>query len=141
VRRAGVRDCVRSPAGYVIAMNKSTISFLRWQRLIPIFVVLLAVVGCQTPKIDWAGRVGHYTYDQAVLDFGPPDRYAKLTDNTVVAEWLTRRGSAQVYVNYGYWYGYYPPVPTYVDTYSPDRYLRLTFGPDGKLTEWKNLYR
>jgi len=75
--------------------------------------VLLAVFGCQTtPKIDWAGRIGNYTHDQAVLDFGPPDRYAKLADNTVVAEWLTRRGRSQVYVNYGYWYGYYPAFPT-----------------------------
>ncbi len=37
-------------------------------------------------------------------------------------------------------YGYYPGgpiVPTYNQGYAPTYYLRLTFGADGKLTEWK----
>src|SRR5258705_4238554 len=105
----------------------------------------LLLGGCTTPKIDWAGRVGIYTYDQAVIDMGPPDRYAKLGDGTVVAEWLTRRG-----YSYGYapvWYGsphyYYGPFyPGYIDTYTyPNYYLRLVFGPDGRLKTWKNFYR
>jgi len=28
-------------------------------------------------------------------------------------------------------------VPSYTQGYSPTYYLRLTFGADGKLTEWK----
>jgi len=112
----------------------------------PVLAVLLAATGCQTvPKIDWAARVGNYTYDQAVLDFGPPDRYAKLADNTVVAEWLTQRGHHTSYVTGGYygcypWY-YGPMFPTYIDSYSPDYFLRLTFGPDGRLSAWKKLTR
>ena len=112
----------------------------------PLLVLTLFVAGCKTtPKIDWAGRIGNYTYDQAVLDFGPPERYAKLSDGTVVAEWLTRHGHAQTYVSYGYgygWYhGWYYPSPVFIDTYSPDYFLRLTFGPDGRLTAWKKVVR
>src|SRR3990172_9124999 len=86
-------------------------------------IVLLATlfVGCATRKMDWAGRVGSYTFDQAVLELGPPDKQAKLTDGTTVAEWLTRRGSNRLYASpayYPYWAG--PSYPTYIDTYSPD---------------------
>jgi hypothetical protein len=103
-------------------------------------VPLLA--GCVTQRIDWAGRVGSYTLDQAVVELGPPDKQARLTDGTVVAEWLTRRGYR--YPTYvGGFYGpcspsYYGPFyPTYVDSYAPDYFLRLTFGPDGRLKAWK----
>jgi hypothetical protein len=108
--------------------------------------LLLAVLlsGCVTSRIDWAGRVGQYTYDQAVLELGPPDKQAKLADGTVVAEWLTCRGNRYVYApwGYGYPYGCYGPFyPVYVDSYSPDYYLRLLFGSDGKLRTWKEFAR
>lgn len=107
-----------------------------------ILAICLVACGCRTtPKIDWQSRIGSYTYDQAVLELGPPDRYAKLTDDTVVAEWTTGRGSSQVWLNYTYGYGYWWTQPTYVTTSAPERLLRLTFGPDGKLKAWKKLYR
>jgi len=103
-------------------------------------LVAALLTGCMTPKIDWAARVGSYTYDQSVLEFGPPDKTAKLQDATLVCEWLTRRGAAQTYISsgggYSPWYGG-PVYPTVVDSYSPNYYLRLTFGPDGKLKAWK----
>jgi len=100
------------------------------------------LAGCATRKIDWSGRVGHYTFDQAIAEIGPPDKQAKLTDGTLVAEWLTRRGYHQVYATGGYYgspYRSWPYPPTYVDTYAPDYFLRLTFGPDGRLQAWKKL--
>jgi hypothetical protein len=107
--------------------------------------VLLAVAllaGCATGKVDWAGRVGDYTLDQAVLELGPPDKQAKLTDGTTVAEWLVRRGGSHLYASAGY-FPYYaaPAYPTYVDTSVPDSFLRLTFDPGGKLTAWKKVMR
>jgi hypothetical protein len=86
--------------------------------------------------------VGHYTYDQAVLELGPPDKYAKVTDGTIVADWLTHRGYTYSYAPYYYpgWYG--PYYPGYWGSYtSPDYFLRLTFGADGKLQTWKYFYR
>lgn len=104
------------------------------------------LTGCATtPRIDWNARIGSYIYDQAVLELGPPDKWAKLEDQTVVAEWLTHRGYNYVYGSFGYpyWYGpYYPGIyPSYAYSYSPDYFLRLTFGPDGKLKTWKKFAR
>jgi len=100
--------------------------------------------GCATGRIDWAGRVGTYTFDQAVQDLGPPDKQAKRADGTVVAEWITRRGYRQAYAPLGYsCYPYYygPLFPTYIETYSPDYFLRLTFDPRGVLKGWKKFSR
>jgi len=107
--------------------------------LLLLFVLL---AGCATRKIDWTARVGKYTFDQTVAEIGPPDKQAKLTDGTLVAEWLTSRGYQQFYATGGYIGGPYrawPYAPAYVNTYSPDYFLRLTFGPDGQLQAWKKL--
>jgi hypothetical protein len=107
-----------------------------------LLAVLAALVfaGCATgPKIDWAARVGHYSYDQAVLELGPPDKVAKLDNGVIVANWITRQGYAYTTAGAPV-YGYYPGgplVPTYTQGFSPAYYLRLAFGADGKLTEWK----
>jgi hypothetical protein len=112
-------------------------------------LALALLAGCATgPKIDWNARIGSYTYDQAVIDFGPPDRQAKLADGTQVVEWLTQRGYAETYYGpyYPYYYdgfrhryyGYYP-VP--MTTTMPDVYLHLVFGPDGRLMSWKRMNR
>jgi hypothetical protein len=112
---------------------------LRWA---PLFL-LLGFLGCAAPRIDWAGRIGSYTYDQAVLELGPPDKQARVEDGTVVADWLTQRGRMVVYGTYGYPYCFYGPVyPPYFESYSfPDYYLRLIFGPDGRLKTWKKYAR
>jgi hypothetical protein len=110
--------------------------------------LLLALLwaGCATSKVDWNSRIAIYTYDQAVMEMGPPDKYAKLTDGAVVAEWMTRRGYSGGFM-YGYAYPYYGyPWHRYPPYYlaeppSPDYFIRLTFGPDGKLQAWKRLAR
>ena len=125
-------------------MNAFITSRTRFGHCIPPLLLLLLLTGCATtPKIDWASRIGIYTLDQAILDFGPPDREAKLTDGTVVAEWLTRRGYMRGYTTpgYGYPYGCWPYYPMHFDSYSPDRFLRLVFGADGKLKDWRRFYK
>jgi hypothetical protein len=109
------------------------------KKLLLALLAALVFAGCATgPKIDWAARIGHFTYDQAVLELGPPDKMAKLDNGIIVANWVTQRaysygtGGA---VAYGY-----PGaviVPGYTQNYSPTYYLRLTFGADGQLTAWK----
>jgi hypothetical protein len=106
-------------------------------------LVALVLAGCvSTPKIDWPARVGTYTYDQAILELGPPDKYAKLTDGTIVAEWLTQH--AQVisapepyFLPPGCYFG--PLTPMYSQTYFPAQYLRLIFAADSKLKSWKKI--
>ena len=56
------------------------------------FCLALGLTGCATQRVDWAARVGHYTYEQAVVDLGPPEKHAKLADGALVAEWLVNRG-------------------------------------------------
>ena len=110
-------------------------------------LLLMALLdGCATNKVDWAGRMGNYTFDQAILELGPPDKQAKLNDGAVVADWITHRGYHTAYVTSGYYGGHYghggpwiyaPYAGPYAESYSPDYYLRLTFGPDGKLMAWR----
>jgi hypothetical protein len=103
-------------------------------------LVALTFAGCATgPKINWAARVGHYTYDQAVLELGPPDKMAKLDNGIIVATWITQ--SAQTIGPTGPYLarpGYYGVVvPGYAPTYFPAWYLQLTFAANGQLTAWK----
>lgn len=107
-------------------------------------LVLFFLAGCATHKIDWAGRVGNYTFDQAVVELGPPDKQATLADGSVVADWLTRRGRTAVYSAAGGYYGgpgWPYSAPVYVGAATPDYFLRLNFAPDRKLTAWKKFAR
>lgn len=109
-------------------------------------VATVLQTGCvTTPPIEWASRVGAYSYDQAVIDMGPPDKLATLSDESIVAEWMTRRGryygSSLSYGSYGYPYspyGYHPSysMTPYSVSRSPDTFLRLVFDPEGLLTSW-----
>jgi hypothetical protein len=108
-------------------------------RILACLCVTLWLVGCATHRVDWAARVGHYNYDQAVTDLGPPDKHAKLADGTVVAEWLTDRGGTYIYSSPG---SYGPYSLGSVNSYNtPNRYIRLTFDSQGQLTAWKKLYK
>ncbi|MCX7871687.1 MAG: hypothetical protein N2487_00205 [Verrucomicrobiae bacterium] len=103
-----------------------------------LILFLILVGGCATrPKIDWNARVGNYTFDDAVREMGPPDKSAKLSDGTIVCEWLTSRGYSRGH------YVYFPgSLPYYwTDPPAPDRFLRLTFSQEGKLIEWKKYAR
>lgn len=114
-------------------------------KVLAIVITALLLSGCATHRVDWGSRVGQYTYDQAVVDLGPPDKQAKLESGITVAEWLTRRGGTYAHAPFG-GYGYYPYwygprfYPMYLDTFStPNYFLRLIFGPDGTLTGYKKL--
>ena len=112
-------------------------------RIVAQLLLLLLLAGCATaPKINWAARVGLYTFDQAVTEFGPPDRQAKLTDGSVVAEWVTQRSRVHTIMSPGYGYGWPYGYGTFAsgpaDTVvTPEYFIRLTFGPDGLLAGWK----
>lgn len=87
--------------------------------------------------------MGSYTYDQAVMDYGPPEKSAELSDKSLVAEWLTGRGAYRVdSYGYGYYgrpyyrpYGYHPGYAAgpYDVSRTPDQFLRLIFDPEGRL--------
>lgn len=101
-------------------------------------LLVLILGGCATrPRIDWNSRIGIYTFDQTVHEMGPPDKWVKLEDGSLVGEWLVQRGYTRgtVYGMPGWYPQFYSDIPT------PDYYLRLTYGPDGQLASWKQVAR
>jgi hypothetical protein len=105
-------------------------------------VVLLlgTLVGCRTsPRVDWNSRIGAFSFDQAVIELGPPDRVAELTDGGKVAEWTTRKGYARGILFHGhphrFGYGFYDVAP------GSDQCLRLVFAPDHRLSSWRTVYK
>jgi hypothetical protein len=101
------------------------------------------ITGCKsTPPFDWNSRVGTYTFDQAVTEFGPPDKQAKLSDGKMVAEWITHRSGR---TGFGVGTGFYTGgvgigVGQSVGSGHPDRVMKLTFGTDNKLASWSKNY-
>ena len=108
-------------------------------------LVLFALADCATTqKIDWPARVGHYTYDQAVAEFGKPAEYTKSADGGTVADWMIDRSHVRVspgsrFVTPGGFAG--PRMPTLGEPYTPNIYLRLAFGPDGRLKDHREFTR
>ena len=114
---------------------------IRFEILCWCFLALLLEGCASTPKPDWNTRVGSFTYDQAVAEKGPPDKSARLSDGSTVAEWFIKHGSS---VSFGVGTGFYSRgssvgVGQTVGTSPSGEYLRLTFGADGKLTGWERV--
>ena len=100
-------------------------------------VLILAIPGCTTtPKVDWNSRVGEYTYDQAVLELGPPTKQAKLTNGETVAEWVTHQSSGGLSIGTGFFNGGTGVGVSQGMGSSIDHVLRLNFGEDNKLVSW-----
>ena len=114
-------------------------------KFITAMFVIFALAGCATTqKIDWSARLGHYTYDQAVAEFGKPNESTKSADGGTVADWLIDRGHVEVpsdsrFVTPGSFTG--PRMPTFGQSYVPNYYMRLTFGPDGRLKDHSEFAR
>ncbi len=108
-----------------------------------LFLIAGFIAGCKsTPKVDWDGRVGSYTYDQAVTDLGPPNKRARFTDGHTVAEWITKRRSGSGF-NFGTGYISGGGGSSTSVSIGPgagfdddDQILQLTFGTNSVLTAW-----
>jgi hypothetical protein len=115
-------------------------ALMKW---LPVLAIALTIGGCATQRVNWQSRVGNYTYDDAVREYGPADKHDQLTDGTLVADWIVREGHAvttpQPYLmgpdNMG------PAHPIFNSSYVPTYFMELTFGPDSKLKSYKNYYR
>ena len=107
-------------------------------------VLVMFNLGCaSTPKPDWNSRIGNYTFDDAVRELGPPVSSTKLQDGTTVAEWFLKYG-AQMSFGFGtstYGGGAGVVVGQSITPPPKAHYLRLIFGPDGKLQSWEKFQR
>ena len=107
--------------------------------------VALLLSGCASSKsniarIDWNSRLGHYTFDEAITEIGPPEKSATLSDGSLVAEWFVKQkaGSSVSFGvgSYGGGYGSGTSVgvgQTVGNIGGGAEFLRLTFGADGQL--------
>jgi hypothetical protein len=102
---------------------------------------LIVLTGCESyGRADWKSRVGSYTMDDAIKELGPPDSKATTTDGTTVAQWLVAR--SRVYGTGPRGYGYYGLAGWGTEiSSSPDAFLQLSFGSDGRLMSWKRIYK
>jgi hypothetical protein len=93
----------------------------------------------------WNGRVGNYTYTQAVADLGTPLDTKQLADGGSMAEWITQRGvtgpAVQTTDGTIHTGGAESSVNQMVSQTPKNQYLRLTFDAGGKLTKWDQVYR
>ena len=102
------------------------------------------MMGCSSaPKADWDARVGAFTYDQAVLELGPPDRETRLDDGSRVGEWFLKRNAT---VSFGIGTGYHGGntgvgVGQTVSSPPSGKFLRLRFDSQGELAEWSRVTR
>jgi len=108
-------------------------------------VLLLGLwVGCaSTPKADWDSRIGNYTYDDAVKELGPPDRFAQTTDGTTVVEWFLKHSPT---FSFGFGTSSFGPhggigASQGVTTGGAAQYLRLRFDAENQLAGWERVSR
>jgi hypothetical protein len=146
IDNASSRHCIpsRSEYSHRMKLNRAIATAILQSAFLAGLVVWLG--GCATtPKVDWNSRIGHYTHDQALLELGPPDRSAVLTDGSKVVEWLVSRGDTHTFREFeGPYYRQHRPgqyVYHYSTLTTSDYYLRLSFGPDGQLQTWKEVTR
>ena len=99
--------------------------------------------GCQAlQQVDWDGRIGQFSYEQAVAELGQPTGETKLPGGMRRAEWITNTGSSmgRALVGAGTQRGttgVVPLDPTEIYRLR-DRYLRLTFDQSGQLVASEN---
>ena len=62
---------------------------MKTMRFMLVLIALGTLSSCA--GVDWDARIGSYTYDDAVREYGPPDSEAKLDDGTTIAAWEIQR--------------------------------------------------
>ncbi len=96
-------------------------------------------VGCETyGKADWKSRVGHYSWDQAIEELGPPESEAKTSDGSRVARWVISRSRTYSTAVRGpmFWSWSGQDVTT-----TAESHLLLTFDTQSQLKAWKRIYK
>jgi hypothetical protein len=100
------------------------------------------LAGCATrPPIDWDNRIGHYTYDQAMTELGPPDRQSRMSDGKAVFKWYIQPPAGPRFNSGMSYYGNngFGANQTIGSGFNNEM-LQLTFDTDGKLTAWSKSY-
>ena len=59
-----------------------------------IFLPLFFLLSCRST--DWSNKVGNYTYDNALVEHGPPDQADLMKNGNKVCKWTLASGAAWV---------------------------------------------
>jgi len=107
---------------------------------LPVIVALpvMLFAGCTTrPPIDWDSRIGHYSYEQAVTELGPPDRQARLSDGKSVYKWFVQPPLAPRFNSGMSYYGNsgFGVSQTPGSSFNTQK-IQLTFDTNGTLIAW-----
>ena len=95
--------------------------------------------GCQTAGgSKWDKRIGEATFADAVSELGQPDRSVELSDGSLVAQWLHRKGEDRLTHKILYGGG---PSDIKDGPRMSDKYLNMTFDRERKLTTWRWSYK
>lgn len=113
-------------------------------------IVLCVLVGCasglskKVESADWNGRIGTYTYEDAVSELGKPTMTSE-SNTGRVAEWAIR-GSPNMSFGVGVGSGSYGShtgvgvgAGSSVTPRPHGEYLQLQFTPDDKLSAWSKV--
>ncbi len=114
--------------------------------LLIIVIILLAGACASSPKInvsdaEWKGRIGTYTYEQALAELGPPNVFGESGEGKT-AEWVIRQSPATSFsfglggASFGGKTATGVGAGTTVSPPPSGEYLRLRFDKSGKLAEW-----
>jgi hypothetical protein len=135
-RRRPVIPSVDLPS--VLGFNALVIREFKGVSWLCLLLGIWLAAGCQSGANKlWSGRVGTYSMDEAIKELGPADRQATTTDGVTVAQWLVAR--SRVYSrNPGFasWGMFNSDISS-----TPELYLQLTFGKDGRLASWKKVMK
>jgi hypothetical protein len=120
----------------------------RFELLACCVILLATIAGCATrpkvdPNVDWNGRIGSYTYGQAIAEIGNPDVVAE-TNEGLVVDWILKQ-SPNISFGFGVGNAVYGPhvgtgvgVGTSISPPPHGEYLRLIFDSQGKLKAWNH---
>ncbi len=109
---------------------------------VPTLLVVGLLMGCSTASVNWDKRVGVYSWQDALTELGPPARVADLAGGVKAAEWITPRTTGlptAASTHSSLRAASIDASPNYGNT-APDKVLRLSFTPDGKLIDWDRNY-
>jgi hypothetical protein len=99
----------------------------------------LFLTGCTTCQTTWDNRVGIFTYNQAIVELGPPDQQTRLADHQTVAEWISRYrtgGSVGLGMDTGFYNGAASVGAMQTAPVYRESRLCLTFNTNHVLTAW-----
>ena len=102
-------------------------------------VAAMLMVGCASGP-DWNQRIGHYVYDDAVKEFGPPTGKETLTDGTLVADWMMTSQRVVSTASGGMYRRRFWSLGSDVHT-TPEVHLVLIFGADKRLITARTIYK